>query len=592
MAAAIEDVPLYLEPLLQPTPSGVAKLVAAWDGLSTETQIMILTLLPKVQYPGYLAAKVRDKALASEAPYIRYLSYRGMYLNRDRTADMEVKARLDADPDPLVRYSTKETEWAIADAELGDAEKFLTLPHEARLAKVRLLKANGDDVAKIISHALDNHLKDGRVSEIELYEVLADYLLKPSFRQHYEGDKWRRSYDGYGEYRAGKEIEALWNLVAKCPTTLAHLLIEVLPPEAGLSAGIPADVIGALTDHQLQTLLYRRDIVLRDLRRDLFRDTSPDRDNVRAAAISSHFFIENTEFAEILALPDKERLEALRFLATYAGDLRLCIYEALHDYLSLTDKWEDAAYAEQSKERKLANLQPGWHRDEELRQLRLYYLARQAVPLKKDSGDYPPYGELEFLAEDVIKDDTWATFIAFEVKWKSSRKAKGLEKCLPRIDGVDPDDDVADIGDDTDADSDRVARVEHMLDQILAALREKVDDMDGTSAIADALSKVAGEITTFQEFASDDAKRIHGRITDLAEGIERAINRASYAGSSHDDNGTDAKDDDSANVRRVLSEDKVLAMELTARLERSQVKTRRVLYVVAALLVVILLKVL
>ena len=66
---------------------------------------MILTLLPKVQYPGYLAAKVRDKALANDVPYIRYLSYRGTYLSRDRTADTEVKARLDADPDLLVRYS-------------------------------------------------------------------------------------------------------------------------------------------------------------------------------------------------------------------------------------------------------------------------------------------------------------------------------------------------------------------------------------------------------------------------------------------------------------------------------------------------------
>jgi hypothetical protein len=568
--------------------------MAAWDGLSTETQIMILTLLPTAQYPGYLAAKVRDKALASDVPYIRYLSYRGTYLSRDRTADMEMKARLDADPDPLVRYSTKETEWAIADVEFGDPEKFLTLPHEARLAKVRLLKSNGDDVAKIISHALDNHLKDGRVSEIELYEVLADYVLKPSFRQHYEGDKWRRSYDGHGEYRAGKEIEALWNLVPRCPESLAHLLIEVLPPEAGLSAGIPADVIQSLTDHQLQTLLYRPDIALRDLRRYLFRDTNPDRDNVRAAAISSHFSIENSEFAEILALPDKETLELLRRLATYAGDLRLCVCEALHDYLSLTDNWEDAAYAEQSKERKLANLQPGWHRDEELRQLRLYYLARQAAPLKKDSGGYPPYGELEFLAEHVIKDDTWATFIAFEATWQSSRKAKALEKCLPRIDGVDPDDDVADIDDDANVDSELVTRVEHKLDQILAAVREKVDDMDGKSVIADALSKVAGDVTTLQEFASDDAKRIHGRISDLAEGIGRAINRATDASSSRNNPGADVEEDDDlpAHAQRVASEDKTLAMELVARLESSQVRTRRLLYVVTALLVIILLKIL
>ena len=105
-------------------------------------------------------------------------------------------------------------------------------------------------------------------------------------------------------------------------------------------------------------------------------------------------------------------------------------------------------------------------------------------------------------------------------------------------------------------------------------------------------SLVAGEITTFQEFASDDAKRINGRITDLAEGIERAINRASDAGFSHDNSGTDAEDNESVPARLAVSEDNMLSMELTTRLERSQVKTRRVLYVVAALLVIILLKVL
>jgi hypothetical protein len=113
--------------------------------------------------------------------------------------------------------------------------------------------------------------------------------------------------------------------------------------------------------------------------------------------------------------------------------------------------------------------------------------------------------------------------------------------------------------------SELVARVESKLDQILMALREKIDDVDNTS-IADALSEVAGDVATLQKFASDDAKRIHGRIADLAEGI--------------------------AHAQGVASEDKTLTMELVARLESSQVRTRRLLYVVAALVIIILLKIL
>ena len=115
--------------------------------------------------------------------------------------------------------------------------------------------------------------------------------------------------------------------------------------------------------------------------------------------------------------------------------------------------------------------------------------------------------------------------------------------------------------------------------------------MDSTSAIADALSKVAGDVATLQEFVSDDAKRIHGRITNLAEGIERAINRATDASSSRNNRGADVEEDDlPAHDQRVISEDKTLAIELMARLQSSQVRTRRLLYVVAALLVIILLK--
>ena len=66
---------------------------------------MVMTLLPKMAHPGYLSAKVRDKALASDVPYVRYLSCCGMHFGRDRTADTAVKARLEADTDLLVKYS-------------------------------------------------------------------------------------------------------------------------------------------------------------------------------------------------------------------------------------------------------------------------------------------------------------------------------------------------------------------------------------------------------------------------------------------------------------------------------------------------------
>ena len=52
-----------LRPLLEPSPTGAVKLIAAWAGLHTETQIQILEELDSVEFPTYLADRVRESAL-------------------------------------------------------------------------------------------------------------------------------------------------------------------------------------------------------------------------------------------------------------------------------------------------------------------------------------------------------------------------------------------------------------------------------------------------------------------------------------------------------------------------------------------------
>lgn len=249
-------VPDYLAPLLQPTPSGVAKLVAAWDGLNTESQILVLTELDKARLPAYLNKKIRVKALDSANAYVRYLAARGLYFSRDDSEERKaIRQRIEEDPDPLVRHCLMESEWNFLDRALEDADAFFALPHGARLAKVRLLKSSGDAMATLVAHAIDHQLKEGTVSEIELFEILSDYLNKPSFREHYNPNR-ELSYDAFGEYLAGKDIEALWRLILKVPESISHIFIEKLPPGVGLSPCIPDDVLRGMTDEQLTTLFY------------------------------------------------------------------------------------------------------------------------------------------------------------------------------------------------------------------------------------------------------------------------------------------------------------------------------------------------
>jgi hypothetical protein len=119
-----------------------------------------------------------------------------------------------------------------------------------------------------------------------------------------------------------------------------------------------------------------------------------------------------------------------------ANDLSLCLFDAIHDALFNTNVglfggWEDAEFARKALKRKLATLQ-GWRREEELRELRLYRLARWAVPWQDTAQGDPPSGELAFLAESMGQGDTWGMFMAFSKEWRSrSWQTKKLVKASP-----------------------------------------------------------------------------------------------------------------------------------------------------------------
>jgi len=465
------DLPDYLAELLQPTPSGAAKLIAAWDGLSTESKMILLTALDRANFPGHLAEKVLDKALESESAYVRYLAVGRLCSSDEKTT---VKKRIEEDPEPLVRYSLIEKrETLIFDAVLQDPTIFFSLPQEARLAYARTLGGSGEKLAKLISHAVDHYLKDGTVSEIELFEILSDYLNDPKFKQYYANDVVR--YDGWVKYSGGRDIDALWELVLKVPEGISHVLITHLPPGAGPKPFIPEEVVRGMSDQQLTTLLYRKDVRLEKLRKKIFFDADEKNDFVKSAAIWCNFNLEYKEFQEILASSEKEKVRMLKDLATKANDLSLCIYDAVYDTLFITEGEFDldyAGYAKDFLERRLSELQ-GRQRDEEIRELRLYRLAKETVPLDREDKGHPPPNELEFLREFIVKGDTWGTFMAFSDAWSSNLQRERLAKYLPRIHEVDEDelDDAFEIYEDELADSKFLAiKVEKRLTDILSTM--------------------------------------------------------------------------------------------------------------------------
>ena len=437
MSTAVpKELPDFIFDLLQPTPSCVEKILAAWDGLSVETQLILLSNIDDVPTPVYLIERVKLKALGSPNAYVRYLAahklnVKSNYLIRDK----QIQGIIENDLNPLVKYSLYENCSEISSVvldvdDLKNADTFFALPHLARLAKVRMLSGYGEKMTAILTEAAAKQLHDGSVSERELYEIITDYLVKPKIPGKYTGDMM--PYDTCEEID-DELIEPLWQLVPQLPSEITQVLIDNLP-QLSQPQSVPYNVIEAMEISQLECLLHRRDIELPDLRKKLFRE-SPE---LKGAAVSSHFTLTYEEFAGIVTDASGVQVATLTLLGTMAPELELCLYDAINDILLTSQGNITVSDLKKNPRRKLLlnrlNKLERNDKERELIQLRLYRLARTTVPWDTGTQGTLLYGALEFLSGKIVPGDTWRTFMAFSEAWAQiTLRRRSTENQLPRL---------------------------------------------------------------------------------------------------------------------------------------------------------------
>src|SRR5262249_723832 len=110
------DLPPHLQPLVEDSQGGRMRLVAAWGGLSVESQIALLAYFREHQRE--LPNPIVIKALDSPIAYVRYLvasSLPGAHSAPESVSmssepiDQGLVERIASDPDLLVRYAPKES---------------------------------------------------------------------------------------------------------------------------------------------------------------------------------------------------------------------------------------------------------------------------------------------------------------------------------------------------------------------------------------------------------------------------------------------------------------------------------------------------
>ena len=187
-------------------------------------------------------------------------------------------------------------------------------------------------------------------------------------------------------------------------------------------------------------------------------------------------------------------------------------------------KYDYARYAEDEFDRLLKELEDD-KRDLQLRELKLYRLAKLVVPWSETELDYSPLEGLDFLREVVVKGNTWGSFTAFCEVWKKQYReinTRKLEKHLPIIweageESLDDDDydDDEDGVDESEALADRVA---NKLSVVLSEVADSSEDKD--SKLASAVAKLGSQnMVALEQLASDLSVILKGQ-SDLKRSID------------------------------------------------------------------------
>ena len=541
------ESPKHLEPLLDGTPLAVERIKLAWPGLSISHRAYLLAILladtskerNAIRWPHHRTYLI-DLALADDNAYIRYLAAKHVSTpfkaeDADETPSyLEDQARftkVQADPVSLVRSAKEEEGWKVLTQELEDWESFWKRSHTERLALVNGVKEDGEKIANLLRYATKHLLPIKAITIDEMLDVLLQYLGGETIAERvaHAEDYARRSYDGYAEYRTGQSVKALWEVIPDIPKSLSYVLIECLPEEAGLQGGIPTQIIETLDEHQLEHLLYRDDVTLKELRRKLFKESTNE--SLRSAAMcSSRFELLDSDISERVYDPrepaesGKRKVDELAILADNCRGANLVQMEAICDLISdapsdfhsgFFGKWDKEGVGRMLQTRRAKLLSPSTLQHEVLA-MRLFALAKNLAPIK--AGDTP--GELpEKLMQHqalVVQHNPWQTYLNLSkvVRLDRLKQAVGY---LPSVSIQDFDlpEEPAETSDHDDAE-DR-PRLFDLLKTVEGRVKDVSEkDRAELSALSNVLSTLSSQMQGAEAVTGKRVEILQARIEKLA----------------------------------------------------------------------------
>ena len=392
-----------------PTPSRFGEITAMWPYLSDESKIIFFLekeKRPELRVICWLWNNLCLQALESKNPYIRYLAAKAYYFNfhMSKHLDEKVKEIIASDPENLVQNAHLEGKFSIDVPTEEDFEKLKFVNHQAKLSLVKNGQMRPIYFCKLVEFIIKNDNNLNNIKENEIYEIIYEYISSEKFA-FYITDRLSNPYD------QDQDIKSLWNLINILPERLADLLITKLPIEKPNEQDffIINGILEKMTPKQIKILLNRNDLLLKEL-------------------------IKLSKTCKIKLLKDLLKCWMCHPVIIIAWCDHVCALNILCEDLQLEIKMKKQQIIKDMKDRRFKKDQI---EKDQIRDLRIYALAREIMPWAKDkpeSLDLIDSEDMHFLRERIIYGDTWSTYIAFREGWQSYHgENKDADHFLPKL---------------------------------------------------------------------------------------------------------------------------------------------------------------
>jgi hypothetical protein len=294
-------IPKYLEELVRPTLGCFSKLAAAWDGLSVETQIIILEYYA-VNCPSYLVSEVCKLAIKSSNEYIQYIGVKYGY-------------RLDYSIQKFVTASNNSLLFVFKNPRF-DSEYFFGLEHGQRIMFV----SNNPDITIFeLENILDYYYKNQSVSQEISKSELADIVVE--FRNN-------SRIINESQFFGGPFGEILIKMLGIVDEDIGLILVDLISYKLYFGND---KIFNNIPEKVINKILSRNDIQAIDVRKQIVFNKEYSFET-RCSAASRHFSIDfpSTDFSGILNMPINEKIDLL-FILSFSNDCDVVTLRAVRD---------------------------------------------------------------------------------------------------------------------------------------------------------------------------------------------------------------------------------------------------------------------